>query len=129
MRISIVRHFQKENSRRGRHFLILTARFLRECILILSERMPKKRKYILRILQMFRKNMKQWMECIRIKQECIPARFAARIPILESSRTRQFSASTPKIDAPSKKISGSGFPCSTISPPTMESKCKGTLTV
>lgn len=71
MRISIVRHFQKENSRRGRHFLILTARFLRECILILSERMPKKRKYILRILQMFRKNMKQWMECIRIKQECI----------------------------------------------------------
>lgn len=55
----------------GRHFLILTARFLRECILILSERMPKKRKYILRILQMFRKNMKQWMECIRIKQECI----------------------------------------------------------
>lgn len=70
MRISIVRHFQKENSRRGDIFNIDSTISKRVYSDIIREN-AQKRKYILRILQMFRKNMKQWMECIRIKQECI----------------------------------------------------------
>ena len=52
----------------------------------------------------------------------IPAAWAARIPLWESSTAIASSGATAKASQAVKKISGSGFECFTVSPPTTAAK-------